>query len=339
MREDPGLDTGRIVACLDAQYGLQVASVTFLPIGYDLNAAPFEAVTADGTSYFLKIRFGPVHEPGLLLPSALIENGIPSIVAPFPTRSSDLWCSLDGYPGYSVVLFPFIRGENAKVAGLSDAQWRTFGSTLRAVHDSGLGKRFCDLLPVETFSLPSAAKVRSLLPILDGARFESPAATDLAAFWVENAGRIRHVLARAEELGSRLRMASFELVVCHGDIHLANVLVGADGRIFLIDWEGPPYPLIAPRERDLLFVAGSRIGRRVEPREQDRFFDGYGPVAIDPTALIFYRYERIIQDIGEIGETVFMDPRPGEAARAREAELAKSFFDQRGAVELAEEVP
>ena len=38
MRDDPGLDEDKIAACLDAQYGLRVVSIAFLPIGYDLNA-------------------------------------------------------------------------------------------------------------------------------------------------------------------------------------------------------------------------------------------------------------------------------------------------------------
>lgn len=39
MREDPGLGIDKISACLDAHYGLGVASVSFLPIGYDPDAA------------------------------------------------------------------------------------------------------------------------------------------------------------------------------------------------------------------------------------------------------------------------------------------------------------
>ncbi len=71
MREDPGLDAGRISACLVAHYDLRVASVKFLPIGYDPNAAVYEVVSRDDLSYLLKVRFGPVHEPGLLVPRAL----------------------------------------------------------------------------------------------------------------------------------------------------------------------------------------------------------------------------------------------------------------------------
>ena len=41
-RDDPGLDLDTIAACLDVQYGPRVSSVTFLPLGYDLNAAVYK---------------------------------------------------------------------------------------------------------------------------------------------------------------------------------------------------------------------------------------------------------------------------------------------------------
>ncbi len=335
MRDDPGLDVSKIAACLRANYGLRVASITFLPIGYDLNATVYEVVAGDGASYFLKIRSGPIHEPGLLVSRALIDLGIPNILAPLRTRASTLRCPLDGYDGYGVVLYPFVHGQNTMVTGMSDEQWRIFGATLRAVHTSGLEKRFRNQLRTETFSLPSAELVRRLLALVDHTSFESAAATRLAAFWRANTGRIRHMLARAEELGSSLQSKPFDPVLCHADIHAANILTGDHGHIWLVDWDNP---LIAPRERDLLFVVGSRIARRVEPREEDLFFEGYGPVEIDPAALVYYRYERIVEDLGEIGKSVFLDPNVSERARGEEAKLAMSFFTLDEDIDRAETV-
>lgn len=336
MREDRGLDPDRIAACLAEHYGLDVASVTFLPIGNDFQAVVSRVVATDDADYFLKVRFGPVFEPGLKVARALLDLGISNVLAPLRTTTSGLWCALDGDDGSTVVLYPFIRGENAKLAGLSDDQWRAFGATLRAVHDSGLEARFRGHLRGEDFTLPSAAVVRRLLADLEGATFASPAAARFAQFWRDHAARIHGLLARTEELGTGLRVKTVDHVLCHADIHGANILVGEDGRIWLADWDGP---LLAPRERDLLFVVGSRIGRPVLPREEDLFFAGYRPTEIDAEALVYYRYERRIEDLGELGGRVFRDPHLSERAREAQAASAVALFAPRGDLDVAETVP
>jgi spectinomycin phosphotransferase len=336
MREERGLNQGAIADCLAAHYGLRVVSIAFLPIGNDFQAAVYRVAASDGRDYFLKIRFGPVFEPGLLVPRSLLDRGITNVLAPLRTVTSDLWCPLTGYDDTTVVLYPFVRGENAKIAGLSDDQWRVFGATLRAVHASGLQDRFRGLLRSENFTLPAGAAVRRLLAECAGATFASPAATGFAQFLSDNATRIAALLARAETLGSQLRAKSFDHVLCHGDIHGANILVGDDGRIWLVDWDSP---LIAPRERDLLFVIGSRIGRHVTLREEDWFFAGYGPTEIDADALAYYRYERRIEDLGESGERVFRDPHLSEPAREEQAAATMSLFAPGGDIDVAETVP
>ncbi len=336
MRDDPGFDRDAITACLHARYGIRVVSITFLPVGHDPYASVYEVIADDGTATFLKIRSGPVHIPALAVPRTLIDHGIPAVLAPLRTRDGDLWCPLDGHDGFTVVLYPFLWGENASVVGLTDDQWRAFGATLRATHDSGLGDRFRGQLRAEDFALPSASLVRRMLGVVHETTFAGEAAAGPAAFWRENVVRIGDLLARAEGFGATLRAKPFELVLCHGDIHAANILVGEDGHLWLVDWDAP---LVAPRERDLLFVVGSRIARVVTPREEDLFFAGYGPVEIDPVALTYYRYERIVEDLGEFAKTVFLDPDVSESTRAQEAALALGFFAPGGDIDRAETVP
>jgi spectinomycin phosphotransferase len=332
MRDDPGLDLDTITACLDVQYDLRVSAITFLPLGYDLGAAVYKVFAGEGTAYFLKVRFGPVDESGLMVPWALAERGIRNVLAPLQTRSGELWCSCGEW---SLVLYPFIAGKNAMAVGMGDDQWREFGATLQAVHSSELAEEFRSRLSVETFALPSAALVRRILALTQTTEFENVVAAQFAAFWREHATRIDEMVARAKALGRRLQSRSFDHVLCHADIHAANILVGDDGQIHLIDWDGP---MIAPRERDLLFVVGSRIARVVEPWEEEWFFAGYRSVDIDVEALIYYRYERIVQDLGEIGRSVLFDPSPSDRMRVEESRLARSFFAPGGDIDHAEVV-
>ena len=333
MLDDPGLDPSAIMAALKAHYALRVVSVTFLPLGFDPGAAVYDVLATGGTRYFLKVRFGASDETGLRVSRALIDRGVPNILAPLRTRAFGLAAPLAGRPGCTLVLFPFIGGENAMVAGMSETQWCAFGATLRAVHDSGLEMVFRDRLRGERFALPAAALVRQMLALVGETEFASETASRFAAFWREHADRIHALLARAEELGRALQARSFPRVLCHGDIHAANILIGADGCIYLIDWDAP---LIASRERDLLFVVGSRIARVVEPWEEAWFFAGYGVVDIDPRVLIYARYERIIEDLGEFGKSVLLDPDLSEEARAGEADLAMRFFASGGDIARAE---
>ena len=291
MRQKPDLPEEKVLACLRINYDIDAISARFLSIGYDLNAFVYECIATPEISYFVKIRAGTIPPSSLLVPRLLIEHGIPHILAPLRTRTRALCCSLDTY---SVIVYTFIRGENAMVVGLSEGQWREFGATLHAIHSGGFASLLHGQVSVETFSIPSAQSVRHLSALIQIASFESPAATQLASFWAENALLIEHLLDRAEALGKQLQSTPFDYVLCHADIHAANVMISQDGQIYLVDWDSP---LLAPRERDLLFVMGSKIARPVEPHEEALFFEGYGVVDVSRSALAYYRYERAADPI------------------------------------------
>ncbi len=329
MLEDPGLDGPELRRGLRTAYGIEATASRFVP-GYDLRAASYEMVGAGG-HWFVKVRLGPLPEPPLEVPRALLEAGVTNVLAPLRTTNGGLAEPIGD--DRTVVVYPFVSGRNAMDAGMTSEQWRTFGSTLRAVHDSGLERVLADRLPAEAFALPTAPDVRSVLsqrPVVD-----SPVAERLRSFLDAQAGRIGHLLERAEELGERLAHRHFERVLCHADIHAANILVADDGRVLLVDWDGP---MLAPRERDLLFVIGSRIARNVEPQEEAWFFAGYGDVAVDRDAIVYYRHERMFEDIAVDAVSVFGDPWLPEPSRDTQADTIERYFSPGGFADSIEEV-
>jgi spectinomycin phosphotransferase len=163
VRDEPTLNADAIPQCLLKNYGIKVDSQQYLSLGYDFEAFVYEIITEEKRAYFLKIRNGAPFEPGLDIPRALNEQGIDNIPAPFRTHENKLWCWLDETRSRSVVLYPFIEGENAMEVGLTDDQWGRFGASLRAIHDSGVETMFDGIIPRESFSLPSVAVVRDVL--------------------------------------------------------------------------------------------------------------------------------------------------------------------------------
>lgn len=303
MRDDPRFDLELLAACLRRHYGVAAVSIMFLPLGFDSQAAVYGVRAADGGRFFLRTRRGPFFAPGLAVPHALTAAGVPNVLAPLPTAGGTLSVSVDGIAGVEVALYPFIEGANAATVGLTLAQWRTFGATLRAVHDSGLEGRFAGDLRIEAFSLPFGPLLRQVGDRLTGPEVPPPAAA-MAAVWRSRADRIAAMQRREEELSARLQSRGWDRVLCHTDIHAANILVGVDDRIWLIEWDGPA---IAPRERDWFFVVGGRVARSVQPDEERAFFSGYGPILVETDAIRYARYERVLEDLAEFGRSVLDD--------------------------------
>lgn len=324
MQDEPDLDRGLIAATVASNYGLAVTDIRFLPIGYDANASVYEVSTEGDESYFLKVRSGSFDAAALEVPRALIDHGVKNILAPIRSKAATLSCPLDSY---SLALYPFVRGQDASDVGMSDSQWVEFGEALRQVHDSHLTTGFSCPLRVETFELPSVKLVREMQDLISGTEFRDPAARQFAAFWLENSAVIENFLRAGQALGETLRSREFEHVLCHSDIHAANIVVGEDGRIWLADWDAP---IVAPRERDLIFVVGSKIARDVEPREEELFFQGYGPWEVDRDLLRYYRLERLIEDVGDFGRSVFLDDKISEETRQSYVDLVTSFFHPGG---------
>ena len=79
------------------------------------------------------------------------------------------------------------------------------------------------------------------------------------------------------------------------------MLVDARGRLHLLDWDTL---LLAPRERDLMFIGAGVAGHWREAQEAAWFYEGYGPQQPAAQALAFNRCERIVADVVDYCEQV-----------------------------------
>lgn len=327
MRDQPSISLETLETCLFTQYGVKAISFEYLALGRDLNAAAYRAVSDVGDDYFVKLRKGAFNPVTLAIPRALQDGGVQNVVAPLRTTDGALWCNVGKY---RLTLYPFIQGGNAKVVGLTDPQWVEMGEAMQAIHSSGIARDFRESIRVETFLFPAGQLARHICDIVAAKTFSKSSQKEFAAFWLDRQSQILSMIRRAETLGRQLQHQAFEFTLCHGDIHAANTLVGTDGSVWIVDWDDP---VIAPRERDLLFFVGSKIARATTPHEEVLFFRGYGSTIINKMALAYYRYERIIEDLGADGQAVLLDAELSDAARAEEARLAMTIFEPGNIIE------
>ena len=142
---------------------------------------------------------------------------------------------------------------------------------------------------------------------------------------------IHRLVDRAEQLGQKIQEQSPKFVLCHSDIHGGNVLIDENDTIYIVDWDDP---IMAPKERDLMFIGGGVANVWNNPHEEEFFYKGYGKTEINRTILAYYRHERIVEDIALYGQELLLTTAGGEDR----PEMYKQFiamFEPRGVVDIA----
>ena len=327
MLERPDLPDQAISSALEQHYALQARALTFLPIGNDASSFVYRIDTDAGLSYFLKVKPGPVYEPAVHAPRFLNDQGLIQVVAPIPTRSNELSARIESF---SLILYPFIEGRTGMDQGMTLAQWAEFGAVLRQVHAAQLPPGLAGVIQCEDFrpvwggKTQDYSRIDQLARVLRDSGLKTPCERELASFWHQNEAEIQQIVDRCAQLAGKLRSRSLELVLCHTDIHTANILVDPRGDIHLIDWD---HPKLAPREHDLFFIGGSLAGNPRPSLEENAFLQGYGQPPIDPLAMVFYHYVWCVQEIGDYAERVLATPPLGEETRAFSVRGFKQLFD------------
>jgi spectinomycin phosphotransferase len=307
MREQPGIPEERLRACLQDQYDLIPVTLEFLPLGLDYHAGVYRVVSEQGTPYLLKVTSRPLYEPQCLVPRYLNDQGITSVVAPVPTRSGALWTQLEEW---TVIVYPFIDGETSW-AGMTNEQWKEVGTIFQQIHQVMLPPEGFESLRKETFDPTEYTRwVRAFeTQHLHSRHGGSVSEHALRADWQAHQSTIHTGVTSLEKLAEVLKARPFPYVICHADLHPANLLRDHTGHVHVIDWDEV---MLAPKERDFIFVR--------EP-QADAFWEGYGQAEIDWMALTYYCWERVVQDLIVCAQDVFSRDDLGEESKADVAQL------------------
>lgn len=328
MIEKPEITDKRMIFLLEQFFSIPVTGIQFLPLGLDSSAWAYR-VNSDNGAYFLKLRKEIPNPAGILIPRFLQEQDIQQVMSPLLTNSEEAWASADGF---YFILYPFITGERVMDVGMSDPHWIEFGSALKQLHATQPTPELSPQINRERFIPMQLEYTKRLHAQVKTREYDDLYQKELAAFWLENYETIGTILERTKTLSKKLQASDLEFVICHADVHTANILLTEEDKIYIVDWDET---LLAPRERDLLFVMGSIFNDTSEGRWERLFFEGYGETEIDPLALAYYRYDWCVEDIGAFAEDIFGRKNLGEETKANSIKWFKSLFAQSSSVQLA----
>lgn len=329
MLEKPAIRDEAIIICLQNEYQLNVGHVEFLPLGADLDTAVYRVTADDKTPYFLKLRSGIFDETSVTFSKFLSDLGMAQIIAPLPTHTGQLWANLDPY---KTILYPFIEGRNAYDVAMSDHHWQEFGCALNRIHTADVPPSITDHIRREQFSPQFRETVKAFLMRAEDGTCPDPIAAELATLLKTKHSEIRDLVARADRYAAALQAQSLELIVCHADMHAWNILISDKNAFYIVDWDTLT---LAPKERDLMFIGGGLMGGWHTPDvERQLFYGGYGQTEINPIALSYYRYERIIEDMAICCEELLLSDKGGKD-RERSLAAFKSNFRPDGTIEIA----
>lgn len=328
MLEKPAISDETIVACVQDAFGLEVERLSFLPLGADMNTAVYRVAAKTHKVYFLKLRSGDFKEISVTLPQFLSTQGIKELIPLCPTQTNQLWTSLGDY---KVMLYPFIEGHDAYEMHLTKPQWRQFGRALKTVHTAVLPPSIAAKIPKEIYSPKWRKIVKEFMQRIRHEPFTEPVAFKMAAFLNGKRSDVLTLLARTEQLAQIVQNQPQENVLCHSDIHAWNLLIDTDGMVYIVDWDDP---VLAPKERDLMFIGAGLGDIWKTPQEEILFYEGYGSASIDRNILAYYRCERIIQDIAVYCEQIFLSDEGGEDRVEALRHLTSNFLTN-GTIDIA----
>ncbi|MDQ3854977.1 MAG: phosphotransferase, partial [Chloroflexota bacterium] len=310
---EPDIRHEELKAVLRAEYGLDVRELTFVPKGFA--SYSYTVRCMDGSRYFLKLvdREGPEPTisivPDFYLPVtwSLYSKGLFRNLS-YPQRiASGAFSTVLGR--FSVIVFNFIEGHTLEYEHPCPAEhWIALARSVGRIHVSTpyLGM---ELTHVEGFEIRFREMLLGLLRDLERVTdADREGRRRLWAALLPRADELRSHLHRLEELQETARGLGSPKVLVHTDLWGANLILGTDGELYILDWEGA---MIAPPEHDLFGFTGPRLGAFLDAYEETA-----GPTSLHADLFAFYIYRRNLEDLAAFAERVLY----GDGNAARDAQ-------------------
>lgn len=329
---DPGVGSAALRDRVLAEFGVRLVAAEEVAHGADRRARLWRARADDGSRYALKHSRGGT-PAGAVVAAHLTDRGVPGVVGPRRTQDGRLWA---GGAGDSLTLVPWVSDTRALDGPMTTAHWRAYGAVLAAVHAAEVTDVLAALLPAGGAAYPAVvasvrtvdARLRELGP---DARTD-PLVDGLTGLWSGMRDAVTTLADAVERLAPGLLADPGPTVVCHGDPHLGNLLLGPRGRVWLVDWDDA---VLAPRECDLMFVRDGVLAfAPVTPAQRAAVLAGYGPVDVDATRSAWFLALRACDDVADWSRQV-LDAGDALAPRRRALDVVRGLASPRGLVTLA----
>jgi spectinomycin phosphotransferase len=313
-----------LIAYVRAAYGLKAERVEQIEGREHAESTAYRIVAGDAV-YFLKLG----REQPSPLARHLVDSGIRQVLAPL--RPNDPIST--GIGDAQATLYPYIKGEDGFRRRLNEDQWTALGAAIRAVHDVALPEPVSQVMRREAYTDVWRRKVRGYLDPTPAQYARDDVSRELLSLLWSKRTEIEALVGHAEQLASSVSRRALPVVPCHGDLHAGNVLIDQAGTLTIVDWDDP---VLAPRERDLMFIGAGIGGVWNRPEECDAFYRGYGAVRVDAEALAYYRCERIVEDIAVFCDRLLLRADEDAVDRKKVFRKLAEAFGPNDVVEIAE---
>jgi spectinomycin phosphotransferase len=183
----------------------------------------------------------------------------------------------------------------------------------------------------EDFSPQWRNKVKSIYATIENVIPSDEIASKFLTVLKKHQPVILQLADKAEKLATNIKEKPTDFVLCHGDIHAGNVLITNDGNLYIVDWDEP---IMAPKERDLMFI-GAGVGNVWNQKhETEQFYAGYGDTKTDQQLIDYYRCDRILQDVVEFYEQLLSYDRTYKDREVSYNHFIE-MFEPNGVVDIA----